>query len=183
MTPIRIVRDAATLLIVDIQAKLFPHIAEHDSLQRQAIRMARAARELGLPIVVSEQYREGLGATLPSVMDVVGDAVLVEKMAFSVCGDAAAMNRIDALSRRHVLLVGIETHVCVQQTALDLLERGMSPFVLADAVGSRHAVDRDVALDRMRHAGIVVTTVESAIFEMTREAGTDVFRRILPIVR
>lgn len=183
MTQARIERDAAVLLVVDIQTKLFPHIAEHDRVEQQTIRMAQAARELGVPIVVSEQYRAGLGATVPGVMAAVGDAVLVEKMAFSVCGDPTAMKRIDALGRRQILLVGIETHVCVQQTALDLLQRGMSPFVLADAVSSRRALDREVAFDRMRQAGIVVTTVESAIFELTRDAGTDYFRRILAIVR
>jgi len=183
MSPVRIERDAALLLAVDIQTRLFPHISDHDRVEQQTVRMVRAARELGLPIVISEQYREGLGPTLPSVTAAADNATLVEKMAFSVCGDSDAMKRIDALRRRQILLLGIEAHVCVQQTALDLFQRGFSPVVLADAVSSRRALDRDIAFDRMRQAGVVVTSVESAIFEMLREAGTELFKRILPIVR
>lgn len=183
MSPARIDRNDAILLVIDLQARLFPHIADRDRVEQQAIRMIRAAHELGLPTLVSEQYREGLGATLPSVMAVAGDAAVVEKQSFSVCGDVAAMTRLEVLRRRQALLVGIETHVCVQQTALDLVSRGLTPVVLADAVSSRRALDREVAFHRMRQAGVVVTTVESAIFEMMREAGTELFKRILPIVR
>jgi nicotinamidase-related amidase len=179
----RIEPDAALLLIVDIQTRLFPHIADHERVEQQTIRMARAARELGVPIVVSEQYREGLGPTVPGILESVGDSIRVEKLAFSVCGDSPAMQRMEALGRSQVLLAGIETHVCVQQTALDLLRRGQTPFVLADAVSSRQILDREIAFDRMRQAGAIVTTVESAIFELTREAGTDLFKKILPIVR
>ena len=91
--------------------------------------------------------------------------------------------RLTSLLRPQVLLVGIETHVCVQQTALDLLEMKMQPFVLADAVGSRRPTDYAVALERMRAAGVTVTTVESAIFELVHEAGTPDFKKILPIVK
>ena len=87
------------------------------------------------------------------------------------------------LNRSQILLVGIETHVCVQQTALDLLEMGLLPVVLADAVSSRRPSDREVALARMRDAGAVITTVESAIYEMMVESGTELFKRLLPIVR
>jgi nicotinamidase-related amidase len=136
-----------------------------------------------LPIVLSEQYREGLGSTLPDILSAAGDVPVLEKLAFSVWGESPARDRIAALARRQVLLVGIETHVCVQQTVLDLLRSGLTPVVLADAVSSRRALDRDIAFARMQHAGAVVTSVESAIFELTQKAGSELFKRILPIVR
>ena len=183
MTLLHLETADALLLVVDLQARLFPHIADGERIEQQSIRMIRAARELALPVVISEQYRDGLGPTLPSVLAGATDATIVEKLAFSVCGDPSAMNRLEALGRRQILLVGIEAHVCVQQTALDLLGRGLAPIILADAVSSRRAFDRDIAFERMRQAGVIVTTVESAIFEMTRQAGTELFKRILPIVR
>jgi nicotinamidase-related amidase len=183
MAPPSLERDAAVLLVVDLQTRLFPHIADRDRVEEQSIRMIRAARQLGLPTFISEQYREGLGPTLPSVMAAAAEATVIEKLAFSVCGDPSADTKLAARGRQQVLLIGIEAHVCVQQTALDLLRRGLAPVVLADAVSSRRALDRDVAFDRMRQAGVIVTTVESVIFELTGEAGTELFKRILPIVR
>ena len=104
-------------------------------------------------------------------------------MTFSFCADAACRQRVSGVLRPQVLIVGIETHVCVYQTALDLLAMQMRPVVLADAVGSRRPFDSAIALDGLRAAGVRVTTVESAIFQLVHEAGTDRFKRILPIVR
>lgn len=175
--------DNAQLLVVDLQQKLLPHISGGDTVVARTVVMCRAARELGLPVTVTEQYPEGLGYTSPIVTDVTGDAAKLEKTAFSAWSDPACREHISALDRPHVLIVGIETHVCVQQTAYDLLEAQMSPFVLADAVGSRRPLDYQVALRGMRQAGVNITTVESAIFELLDEAGTDLFKRILPIVK
>ncbi len=173
----------AQLLVVDLQEKLLPHIAEHETVISQVVRMVRAARELELPITVSEQYPEGLGRTPAAVLVAAEGAARLEKLTFSLWQDEPLRERLLLLARPQVLLVGIEAHVCVQQTAFDLLETQMVPFILADAVGSRRALDRDIALDRMRSAGLAVTTVESAIFEMLDQAGTELFKRILPIVR
>ncbi|MBU0616832.1 MAG: isochorismatase family protein [Planctomycetes bacterium] len=179
----RIDAKKAQLLVVDVQEKLLPHIADHESVTSQSVRIIRAARELELPITLTEQYPNGLGHTAPAVTDAAEGANPLEKMAFSVWQDVACRERLLRPRRPQVLLVGIEAHVCVQRTALDLLEAELTPFVLADAVGSRRHFDRDVALDRLRAAGVGVTTVESAIFEMLDRAGTELFKRILPIVR
>jgi len=173
----------AQLVVVDVQEKLLPHIHEHETVVAQIARMIRAARELELPVTVSEQYPQGLGPTASAILEVALDSARVQKLTFSVCRDAACHRHLAAHARPQVLLVGIEAHVCVQQTALDLLKEQMQPFVLADAVGSRRALDRDIALERMRSAGVVVTTVESAIYEMMERAGTERFRRMLPLVR
>ena len=179
----RLDADKAQLLVVDLQEKLLPHIADHESIMAQSVRMIRAARELGLPITLTEQYPEGLGQMRSTVTDAVDRAPPLQKVTFSVWQDADCRERLQELIRPQVLLAGIEAHVCVQQTAFDLREARLLPFVLADAVGSRRRFDRDVALDRLRAAGVGVTTVESAIFEMLARAGTDLFKRILPIVR
>jgi nicotinamidase-related amidase len=179
----RLKAEEAQLLVVDLQEKLLPHITDHESIIAQSVRMIRAAREFGLPLTLTEQYPAGLGHTWPTVTDAVDRAGPLQKVTFSVWQDLACRERLRGLARPQVLLAGIEAHVCVQQTALDLLETGLLPFVLADAVGSRRPVDRDVALDRLRAAGVGVTTVESAIFELLGRAGTDLFKRLLPIVR
>lgn len=179
----RLDRARAQLLVVDIQDRLLPFITDHDSVVAQAERMIRAARILELPITVSEQYKKGLGPTNAAIAAAAEDAPRFEKRTFSFCADAKCRKRISSVLRPHVLLVGIETHVCVLQTALDLLEMQMTPYVLADAVGSRHPVDHYTALDLMRQAGAVVMTVEAAIFRLLHEAGTELFKRILPLVR
>ena len=179
----RLVREHAQLVVVDIQERLLPSIADYGGVVAQAERMIRAAGVLELPITVSEQYPRGLGATVPAIQAAAQGAVRCEKMTFSFCADEGCWRRISSLERPQVLLVGIETHVCVQQTALDLLGLQMQPVVLADAVGSRRVFDSQIALERMRAAGVLVTTVEAAIFEFLHAAGTELFKRILPLVR
>ena len=173
----------AQLLVVDLQEKLLPQITDRESVISQSVRIIRAVRELKLPITLTEQNPDGLGRTAAAVADAAGSTDPFRKMTFSVWQDAGCRERLLEPRRPQVLLVGIEAHVCVQQTAFDLLEAELVPFVLADAVGSRRPSDREVALGRLRAAGIGVTTVESAIFEMLDRAGTELFKRILPIVR
>ena len=182
MTP-RLVAEQTQLVVVDVQERLLPHIGDHQAVVAQCARILRAANEFGLPVTVSEQYAKGLGPTAAEVLVVAREAPRMEKMTFSVWDDPPMRERISGLGRPMVLLVGIEAHVCVLQTALDLRDAGLSPFVLADAVASRRAFDRDVALERMRTSGVVVSTVESAIFEMLDRCDTELFKRMLPIVR
>ncbi len=178
----RIDVEHAQLLVVDLQEKLLPFIAGHEQVLAAAEKMIRAAVVLELPVTVSQQYSKGLGPTNPAILAAATGAARAEKMTFSFCADPDCRRKLPS-TRPQVLLVGIEAHVCVQQTALDLLGLQMRPVVLADAVGSRRPFDCQIALDRMRAAGVVVTTVESAIFELVHESGTDRFKRILPIVR
>ncbi|MFO0839252.1 MAG: hydrolase [Phycisphaerae bacterium] len=179
----RLAQSQAQLLVIDLQERLLPHIEARERVVSQTVRMIRAARLLELPICVTEQYPQGLGPTTAAVLSAAEGCTALQKLAFSVCGDEAALSRIRHAGRPLVLLAGIETHVCVLQTALDLLAQGMTPFVLADAVGSRRAEDRAMALQRMREAGAVISTVESVIYEAMGCCGTELFRRMLPIVR
>ncbi|RMF85422.1 MAG: hydrolase [Planctomycetota bacterium] len=180
---VRLDREQAQLVVVDVQDRLLPLIHEHEQVVAQCARMIRAARVLEIPMLVSEQYPAGLGHTTSALLDVADGASRAEKSAFSVCRDEATFAPIKRAARPQVLLVGIEAHVCVLQSALDLLASGRQPFVLADAVSSRRPLDRETAFDRMRAAGVVVTTVESAIFELLEFSGTPEFKQILPIVK
>ena len=182
-SPGKLAREHAQLLVVDLQERLLPKIDQFESILARSCVMLEAARLLALPVTISQQYTEKLGATHPSIREGAVDAGQIEKLTFSVFADEAARRQLLARSRPQVILIGIETHVCVQQTALDIVRAGLSPVVLADAVGSRRPTDREVALQRMRSAGVTITTVESLIFELMYEAGTELFRKILPILK
>ena len=171
------------LLVVDMQERMLRHVADQETVVNQTVRMIRAAQEMELPITLTEQYPQGLGPTDQRVLTAAGAAERLGKQTFSVCGDPRCKERLAALGRPQVLLVGVETHVCVRQTALDLLAARMQPVVLTDAVGSRRPDDRQIALDGLRAAGVAVTTVEAAIFDLLVRSGTELFKRILPIVR
>jgi nicotinamidase-related amidase len=171
------------LLVVDIQERLLPYIHEHANLVANTEKMVKAAVALQIPVTLSEQYPKGLGPTVPAIAAAATGARRAEKMTFSFCADEQCRACIASTQRLQVLLVGMETHVCVQQTALDLLALNMQPVVLADAVSSRRPIDHQTALDLLRAAGALVTTVESAIFQLVHESGTELFKRVLPIVK
>lgn len=170
------------LLVVDMQDRLLPAIEGSEACIASVRKIAGAARLLELPVVVTEQYPAGLGRTCAAVREALGEMPVFEKMRFSACIDPV-VQRLRELNRPNIIVTGVETHVCVQQSVLDLLGLGYTPFVCADAIGSRRALDREVALDRMRQAGAIVTTIESVIFELTNEAGTERFKQILRIIK
>lgn len=175
--------NQSQLLLIDMQARLLPHITDHAAVSGQCVRMLRAAAALDLPTTALEQYRQGLGETPEEIRAAAGGATWFEKTTFSGCGDERIAGHVDGLGRPQVLLIGIEAHVCVLKTALDLLDRKLCPIVVADAVGSRRPLDRDLALDRMRQAGVIVTSAESAIFEWLDDCRSPEFKRILPLVK
>jgi nicotinamidase-related amidase len=174
--------ETTVLLVVDVQERLLPAIHEGEPLLETTRRMVRAAGVLGVPVVLTEQYPAGLGKTCATLRECLPDVEPVEKTRFSACV-VGVLNKLATLGRPHVIVAGIETHVCVQQTVLDLLRLGYLPYLCADAVGSRRPLDRDVAIERMRRAGAVMTTTESVIFELLGEAGTELFKSVLKIVK
>ena len=181
--PRRILRPQAGLLVVDIQARLLPAMFEQERVVQNALRLIQGAVALGLPIFATEQYRQGLGPTVPEIASVVPGFDPKEKVTFSAAG---APGFVEALAARHVLdtvLCGIETHVCVSQTCLDLIGRGFRVFVVADAVSSRTAGNYQLGLDRMRGAGAVLVSTEMILFELLEQAGTPEFKQLLPLVK
>lgn len=173
----------AQVLVVDMQCHVLPQIDRAIRVVAAAQKALRAARELGLDITISEQTPEKLGATHPLITEAAGVEPQIEKKTFSVVADDAAREILTEHLRPHVLIMGVEAHVSVQQTALDLLEMQMQPMVLADAVGSQHAFDREMSLDYLRSVGVGVTTVDAAIFALLHSAGTERFRKLMPLIK
>ncbi|MBK8914534.1 MAG: isochorismatase family protein [Phycisphaerales bacterium] len=174
---------ATQLLVVDVQERLLPHIDEHERVVTQTVRMLRAARLMGLTRTLCEQYPQGLGGTDRRIGDAADGSPVLHKMTFSAARDPALLEHLRSHRRETVLIAGIETHVCVQQTACDLHDAGLRPVLLADAVGSRRAGDHAVALEGMRAMGLTVTTVEAALYRLAERAGTELFRAMLPIIK
>jgi nicotinamidase-related amidase len=175
--------DQTALLVVDVQEKLQPHMHDAETLLCQVARLIDVVNVLELPVLVTEQYRKGLGSTVRQLGERLDQAVCThEKLKFSACIDPVR-KQLQGRSIRSVLVCGIEAHVCVLQTCLDLAESGFVTGVVTDAIGSRHPADREVAVQRMSQAGVVPTTVESVALELLCEAGGDRFKAILEIIK
>jgi nicotinamidase-related amidase len=176
-------RDRSALLLVDLQEKLLPAMADPESLLPRIVLLVRGALRLGVPVLASEQYRKGLGPTVPALAALLPEGAVGEKLAFSCVADEGLRGRIAELGRPQIVIAGVEAHVCVLQTALGLLRMGLAPVVAADAVMSRRPSDRELALDRLRQAGVVVASSEMVLFEWLGEAGTDAFRDVSRLLR
>jgi nicotinamidase-related amidase len=168
-------RDRAALIVVDVQEGFRPYAA-FEGVARASAKLLEAARILGIPALVSEQYPKGLGHTAPEVG--VGAEPRIEKTVFS----AARADGFDLNGRGQAIVCGIETHVCVSQTVHDLLAQGVEVHVPADAVGSRHSIDYERGLERMERAGAVVSTVEAALFELLERAATPEFKAVQKLI-
>src|SRR5512134_3721704 len=174
--PMRLTREHTALVVLDVQERLFHAMdADHrEEVMRNIKVLTTSARRLRLPILVTEQYPKGLGHTLQEVADTLGpDVRPIEKVTFSCCGVDAFGARLEAVGARQVILVGIEAHVCVLLSALDLLVRRYAVHVVADAVTSRAQGNWRLAMDQLRQAGAVVTTTETVLFQLLRQADTD----------
>jgi nicotinamidase-related amidase len=179
----RILRGDTVAVVVDVQERLFPHIYQHGQLEHNIRTLIQGLTILDIPIVVTQQYTKGLGETIPSVKELIPDIGVIEKMSFSCCGSDDFLRTLYGLGRDNVLLLGIETHVCVMQTALDLLENGYIPIIAEDCVSSRRANDKHIAIERMRAEDAIITTSESLLFELCMVSGTEEFKKISQLVK
>lgn len=173
------------LLVIDMQEKLMPMIVDQHRVIASACKMIRGIKVLNLPAIVTEQYPRGIGVTVQPVRDVLAGhaAKAMEKPTFSAWADRKIRESIIALDRPQIVIVGVETHVCVQQTALDLASRDYDVYVCADAVGSRGRIDYDCALRRMRQNRVVVTTVEGALLELCQSSAAPHFKAFLDVIK
>jgi nicotinamidase-related amidase len=179
----RLRRAGAGLIVVDIQERLLPAIHEKDRVVQNSVRLIQAAGILKVPVFATEQYRKGLGATVPEVAAAIAGFSPLEKLAFSACGAAGFIEALQARQIADAILCGIEAHVCVAQTGLDLLDAGFRVFVVADAVSSRTPENHRLGLDRLRGAGAVIVSTEMVLFELLERAGTEEFKKIHALVR
>jgi nicotinamidase-related amidase len=176
-------RAKSQLLVVDAQERLAPAITDVAGVECHIGILLEAARELSVPVIVSEQYRKGLGGTLPGLMTRTEGTQPLEKIEFSCFANSALRSALTADSGRGTIICGMEAHVCVLQTALEMREAGLTIYVVADAVGSRRADSRQVALERMRAAGIDVVTTEMVLFEWLRAATAPAFKAVSKLIR
>jgi len=171
--------ERAALVIVDVQEAFRKAIPGFDRIAAATATLARGAEELGLPVLVTEQYPQGLGATVPEVATALPAGVEpIAKTVFS----AAAAEGFDLGGREQAIVCGVEAHVCVNQTVLDLLDRGVEVHVVADAVGSRSDANRELGLAKAGRAGAWTTRVETALFELLGAAGSDRFKAVQRLV-
>jgi nicotinamidase-related amidase len=171
--------ERAALVVVDVQDAFRPAVLDFGETARNVAKLVQGAHILGVPVIVTEQYPKGLGHTVQEVAEHLDGAEPLEKMCFS----AADADGFDLAGRDQALVCGIETHVCVSQTAHGLLDQGVEVHVARDAVSSRTAENRDLGLHKMESSGAVLSSVETALFELCGAAGSDEFKRVQGLVK
>jgi len=168
---------------VDVQERLFPFISNNEELEKNLITLVKGLQLLEVPMIINEQYKKGIGETIPSLRELTDTYPHFEKTTFSCCGQEEGLAAIKNSGKKIVILAGIETHVCVLQTALDLLEEGLQPVLVTDCVNSRKQKDKDIAIQRMIQAGVIPTTYESLLFELTLNAKHPSFKEVSKLVK
>ncbi|GAB6054346.1 hydrolase [Magnetospira thiophila] len=175
--------DESVLLLIDVQEKLLPAMADREAVVANGRKLLAGAAALEVPRLVSEQYSKGLGPTVAGLADGIEGAARIEKMTFSCARDQVWSETFAALDRRQAVVAGIEAHVCVLQTVADLLESGVSVFLVADAISSRRPENKRLACERMARMGAQVVSTEMVLFEWMERAGTPVFKDIQPLLK
>jgi nicotinamidase-related amidase len=176
--------DDAVVVVVDLQEAFRAPIFEFDEIVARTATVVRAAKLLNLPVLVTEQYPKALGATVSEIKSALPDGVaIVHKTAFSCCGASVFMEQLERLRRKQVILCGIETHVCMSQTAHDLLARGYQVHVLEDSASSRTPQNREIGLAKMRRSGALPSSSEMALFELMADSKHEHFRAISKMVK
>lgn len=179
----RISRESCAGLVIDIQERLFPHMDAKDELLRKCQILIEGLKILDVPLYLTEQYPRGLGPTLEVIREIMETDAAIEKASFSCCDDPMYLSALKQSARKTLIVCGIEAHVCVLQTVVDLLSSGYMAVVVEDCISSRNPEDKRVAIQRMRAEGAVITTCESILFELTRVSGTDEFKAISRLVK
>src|SRR4051794_24925816 len=177
----RLTGQYGALLVVDVQEKLLEHIQHRDAVVANALRLVKAAQHLAMPVWATEQYPKGLGPTIEPIAALIPQRPA--KTTFHCCAVPQLLEQLYGRKVRHVTLTGIEAHVCVAQTALELMNLGFRVQVPADAVGSRHRIDWEVSLRRLEHAGAVVSTTEAVLFEWAERSDRPEFRQISAMIK
>jgi nicotinamidase-related amidase len=175
--------ENTTLLIIDIQGNLAHLMHGKELLFKNVQKLIKGIQILGIPILWVEQNPQGLGPTIPEIADILSNIQPISKMSFSSCRNDDFLQALNALNRKQVLVAGIEAHVCVYQTAADIVDIGYEVQVVTDAVSSRNVENKEIGLQRMRDSGVSLTSVETALFELLKVAEGEPFKEILKIVK
>ena len=171
------------LLIVDIQGKLANLMHEKALLFENVQKLVKGFQALGIPILWAEQNPQGLGPTVPVIAELLSNIQPINKMSFSCCENDRFIQALKSMNRKQVVITGIETHICVYQTAVNLVNLGYTVEVAVDAVSSRTLVNKEIGLQKMKDSGVGLTSVETALFELLKVAEGETFKQILEIVK
>ena len=175
--------DQVVFMMIDVQGKLARTVSEAGEVLKNLEKLLRGTKLFDLPLIVTEQNPKGLGPTIPELQRFLNEAPPLEKTEFNACANPAVVQKIRETGRNQILVCGIEAHVCVYQTAAGLMNMGCEVQVVADAVSSRAATNRRLALDRMRDMGAAITTTEMALFELMQAAEGEAFSEFIQIVK
>jgi nicotinamidase-related amidase len=175
--------EESLLLVVDAQARLAPAVAGHEACLERLRLLILAAKQLGVPILATEQYPKGLGPTVETLAELLEPEQIHAKLAFSAAADPKIRTAVEGAKRPQIVICGMEAHVCVLQSALGFLGLGLRPIVVADAVASRRLESKTLALARLRSSGVEVVDTEMVVFEWLREAGTPAFKALAPLIK
>jgi nicotinamidase-related amidase len=179
----RIIKEKTAGLVIDIQERLFPVMWEKETLLKNCKTLIAGLEELSVPTIVTQQYTQGLGDTLPDIRSLISDFNFIEKRNFSCCDELLVINKLKETGAENVIICGIESHVCVLQTAVDLKEGGLTPIVVMDCVSSRTRENIEWAKERFRYEGIMMVSYESVLFELTRTSAAPEFKAISKLVK
>lgn len=176
-------RNDAVLAAIDFQTKLMPAMADREKLEEAAVKLIKGLGALKVPAIVTQQYTKGLGPTVSPIAEALGDYEPIEKTTFSAMEEPDFVKALEQSGKKTVILIGIEAHICVQQTALQLMDRGYSVYVIQDCIASRKESDNLCSQQRMAAAGAVITTYESILYELLKGAKAEGFKAISAIVK
>lgn len=171
------------LIIIDVQGKLARMVAESEQLVKNLRQLISAFKTMSIPIVWVEQYPEGLGKTIPEISELLVNQTPFSKYTFSALGNKDIENEIEKLNRKQWLVCGIETHICVYQTAMDLLAKNYEVEIVSDAVSSRTKESKALALSKLQKKGVGLTNIEMCVYELIKNSKTDIFKKILPLFK
>ncbi len=183
MTVLRLGKENIGVVIVDIQTKLMAVMRQRERVVDNIVKLLRLSKLFNLPVISTEQYPRMMGTTLPEVKDALRTYEPVEKMDFDCCAVENFNNRLKSAGLKNIILTGVETHICILQTAVTLVERGYNVHVPRDAVDSRTEENWYVGLELMKEQGAVITSTETIIFQLLERAGTGEFKEMLKIIR
>lgn len=183
MKTIKIHKEDAVLVLIDFQERLMPAMENNEELAATVVKLIKGCNIMEIPKLVTQQYTKGLGATIQDIHEALGKYCPIEKTSFSAMGEPAFAEALEKTGRKTIILAGVESHVCVQQTALDLLEKGYNVFLAADCVSSRQGSDKKYALKRMAQAGAFLTTYEAVLFELCGGSRQPGFKEISALVK
>ncbi|CAN5673761.1 hydrolase [soil metagenome] len=176
-------RSEAVLLVVDVQESFRKHIADFAIMTKNISILVESSKVLDLPVIVTEQYPQGLGNTVAEIKACLGAHEQFDKSCFSCCQSEEFLSGLAKTGRKQVIVTGIEAHVCVSQTVHDLLEKGYIPHIIVDAIGSRSPKNKEIGIEKMVSSGAIMSCVEMALFEMLCKSGTDEFKAIQRLVK